>query len=360
VHTAHKPEIRKSQLCKGITVKELVSILIPAYNAGKWIEDTIESALLQTWSKKEIIIVDDGSIDSTLRIAKQFESKLVKVIFQENQGASAARNKALEYAQGEYIQWLDADDLLARNKIAEQMIFAENDITGLTLYSSPHGEFYWRPKKAVFFPNLLWTDLSPIEWITTKFSNNLWIIPAGWLVSRKLTEKAGPWNEQLTLDDDGEYFCRVVAASERIKFVREARSYYRQSGLAQLSRSTSNEAFQSLFLAQKLSIQHLKSLEDSEKTRRASVEYLQGLYQFLAPEQPKLLADIESLIIELGGNIKDSKVYWKLKVLDKLFGMKTSNNLVTLCRKVKFLAIVKWDELLYKTSKKWKTKDYSN
>jgi glycosyltransferase involved in cell wall biosynthesis len=337
-------------------MKKLVSILIPAYNAGKWIEDTIESALSQTWGKKELIIVDDGSIDSTLRIAKKFESKLVKVISQINQGASAARNKALEYAQGEYIQWLDADDLLAPNKIAEQMVYAINDKTGLTLYSSPYGEFYWRPEKAVFLTNLLWSDLSPIEWISIKFSKNLWIIPAGWLVSRKLTEKAGPWNERLTLDDDGEYFCRVVAASERIKFVREAKSYYRQSGSAQLSRSTTSEAFQSLFLAQKLCIQHLQSLEDSEKTRRASVEYLMGFYQFLYPENPNLLAEIESLIIELGGKIKNRQVHWKIETIKKLFGMKIALKLVTLYRKVKFMTLFKWDELLYRTSKKRKVK----
>ena len=95
----------------------LVSILIPAYNSGKWIRFTIESALSQSWPNKEIIIVNDGSEDNTLQIAKQFESKIVKVITQENMGASSARNKALSLAQGDYIQWLDSDDLLTSNKI---------------------------------------------------------------------------------------------------------------------------------------------------------------------------------------------------------------------------------------------------
>ena len=101
---------------------ELVSILIPSYNAEHWIAETIESALSQTWDNKEIIIVDDGSTDQTLQIAKKFESTLVKVISQENRGANVARNKALEFAQGDYIQWLDADDVLSPLKIEMQMM----------------------------------------------------------------------------------------------------------------------------------------------------------------------------------------------------------------------------------------------
>ena len=60
---------------EGDIVPELVSILIPAYNAEKWVGDTIRSALHQTWPNKEIIVVDDGSTDNTLKVAKTFESK---------------------------------------------------------------------------------------------------------------------------------------------------------------------------------------------------------------------------------------------------------------------------------------------
>src|SRR5438045_4211310 len=99
----------------------LVSILIPAYNAENWLADTLRSALAQTWPNKEIILVDDGSTDRTLAIARQFQSPSVRVHAQPNQGASSARNAALALAQGEYIQWLDADDLLGRDKITKQM-----------------------------------------------------------------------------------------------------------------------------------------------------------------------------------------------------------------------------------------------
>src|ERR1700677_199622 len=99
----------------------LVSILIPAHNAQKCVAETIRSALAQTWSRKEIIVVDDGSTDHTLAVARRFESESVKIFASKNQGAAATRNYAFQFSQGEYIQYLDADDLLAPDKIERQL-----------------------------------------------------------------------------------------------------------------------------------------------------------------------------------------------------------------------------------------------
>src|SRR5262245_46415498 len=121
----------------------LVSILVPACNKAEWIAETVESALAQTWENKELIIVDDGSRDRTLEIIKRFESESVKVVAQENQGACAARNKAYSLAQGSYIQWLDADDLLHPQKIENQMTRAANRDERLRLKTSAFGSFYF-------------------------------------------------------------------------------------------------------------------------------------------------------------------------------------------------------------------------
>src|SRR6266436_3094234 len=146
-------------------MKPLVSILIPAYNAEPWLAETIGSALGQTWPNKEIVVVDDGSRDRTLSIARQFASKCVSVVTQENQGASAARNRAFELCQGDYIQWLDADDLLWADKIAKQMAAAQECQDKRRLLSSSWGYFMYRPSRARFLPTPLWCDLSPIEWL---------------------------------------------------------------------------------------------------------------------------------------------------------------------------------------------------
>jgi glycosyltransferase involved in cell wall biosynthesis len=101
-------------------VKPLVSILMPAYNAEETIYCSIRSALGQSWDRKEIIVVDDGSRDRTAEVAGRFGSK-IRLVSTENHGAAAARNRALELSSGDYIQWLDADDILAPDKIERQL-----------------------------------------------------------------------------------------------------------------------------------------------------------------------------------------------------------------------------------------------
>src|SRR6516225_4031905 len=133
-------------------MKPLVSILIPAYNSQEWLAPTIESALDQTWTRKEIIVVDDGSKDRTLEIAKSFVAKGVKVIEQSNQGAAAARNTAFAASQGDYIQWLDADDLLEPDKIEAQIRAIDAATTPRTLLSGAWGYFIYRTRKARFVP----------------------------------------------------------------------------------------------------------------------------------------------------------------------------------------------------------------
>src|SRR4051812_10472186 len=102
-------------------MKPLVSIVIPAYNAERWIAYTLQSAIGQTWPHKEIIVVDDGSTDRTGEIARRFASNEISVVSIPNQGAAAARNHGLHLSQGDYIQWLDADDVLAPDKIERQL-----------------------------------------------------------------------------------------------------------------------------------------------------------------------------------------------------------------------------------------------
>src|SRR4029453_2589826 len=150
----------------------LVSILIPAYNAERWISDTIRSAIAQTWPQKEIIVVDDGSTDRTLAMVRQFESNNVRVVTHPNQGAATARNKALSLSRGDYIQWPDPDDLPSPDKIACQMQTAEQARDRRMLLSSSWGYFRSRPHKAKFIPTPLWCDLTPTEWLIRKGEGN--------------------------------------------------------------------------------------------------------------------------------------------------------------------------------------------
>lgn len=299
----------------------LVSILIPTYNAERWISDTIQSALDQTWKSKEVIIVDDGSKDNTLTIARRFASKKILVVQQENQGASAARNKAFSLCQGEFVQWLDADDLLSPDKIAAQVALSERLATRRLLISSPWGYFFHRPDRATFLKTPLWDDLSPVEWLIRKMGQNLHMQTATWLASRELTAAAGPWDTRLISDDDGEYFCRVLLASEGVRFVPEVRVYYRVSGATSWGNlGRSRKKLEAQWLAMQMHIQCLRSLEDSKRVRVACVHYLQTWFPYFYPEQKDLVSQFETLAGELGGALQLPLLSWKYAWIQKTFG----------------------------------------
>jgi glycosyltransferase involved in cell wall biosynthesis len=142
-------------------MRPLVSILIPAHNAEAWISGRLRSTFAQTWERKEIILVDDGSTDQTLAVPRRFESEQVRVVTQKNQGATAARNNAFSLYHGDYIQYLDADDLMGLDKVATQMNAVGPSPNYWTLLSESWGKFLDRYHRTKFIQSALWCDLSP-------------------------------------------------------------------------------------------------------------------------------------------------------------------------------------------------------
>jgi len=322
----------------------LVSILIPAYNAGTSIAETIGSALAQTWARKEIIVVDDGSTDDTPAVARAFASKEISVVTQKNQGAAAARNKAFSVAQGDYIQWLDADDLLSSDKVASQMEARERGCTERTLLSCGWGDFIYRPRTAKFVPTPLWCDLTPTEWLMRKLALNLHMQTATWLVSRTLTEAAGLWNTRLLGDDDGEYFCRVLRASDGVRFVPDARVFYRKSGFGRLSYiGASDRKMDAQLASMRLHIDYLLAFEDSRRTRAACVNYLQTWLPNFHPARPDIVTEAEKLAVSLGGELQSPRLSWKYEWIRWLFGWKAARTAEMELRRLKWNVLRAWD-----------------
>ena len=329
-------------------MRPLVSILIPAYNAERWIAETINSALRQTWPAKEIIVVDDGSRDETLRIARRFESKNVTVVTQENRGAAAARNRAFNLCQGDYIQWLDADDLLGADKIEKQIETLGPYSSEHTLFSCAWAYFYYRTDRANFAPTQLWCDLSPVDWLIRKMEHNLHMPPANWLVSRNLTQDAGPWDTRLSLDDDGEYFCRVILASDGIRFVPNVKIFYRKSGAGSLSSfDESYKKLESLFLSMQLHIQYVRSLEDSERVRAACLNYLQTRFPLFYPEQVAFVHELQEIATSLGGRLESPPLPWKYIWMQKLFGWAMLKRTRRLYNRCKWSIVRCWEKALF-------------
>lgn len=265
----------------------LVSIIIPVYNAESYLAETIKSALEQTWQNKEIIIIDDGSTDNSLHIAKNFECDLVKVLFQQNKGASAARNIGLKEAKGEYIQFLDADDLLSNNKIEVQINLLLNLPGYLALCATVHFQNGTEPTSPLIQHD--WyaegSD-NPVDFLIKLYGGGPtyggMIQPNAWLVPNDVITKAGFWNEDLTVDDDGEFFCRVVLASSGITYAADAVNYYRKFNNANsLSGQKNSQASYSILKSTDLKTSYLLSRTDNQNAKMAlSRLYYENAFSF--------------------------------------------------------------------------------
>ena len=329
-------------------MKPLVSILVPAYNAEKWIGETLRSAIAQTWEPKEIIVVDDGSKDRTLEMARQFEGEGVRVISQANMGAAAARNTAFAESHGEFIQWLDADDLLSTDKIALQMAVAEQMGNSRVLLSCGWARFLYRYHRARFESTALWSDLVPRDWLVRKMGLNLYMQTATWLVSRELAVAAGPWDTRMLGDDDGEYFCRVLLASERVRFVPDAKVYYRTAGPGSLSYiGGSDRKREAQWLSMQLHMKYLLTLEESEETRAACVTFLQNWMIFFYPERPDVFKMANEKAKSLGGELRTPKPSWKYAWIQSIFGPRIAWMAQGHLSRIKLWVVMFGDKVLY-------------
>ena len=335
-------------------MNDLVSVLIPAYNAEEWITDTIRSALAQRWPRKEIVIVDDGSTDETLAVARRFASKNVQVVTQKNQGAAASRNKAFFLCQGDYIQWLDADDLLSEDKVAKQMEAREHGCSTRTLLSSSWGDFMYRPRRARFSPTALWCDLTPTEWLIRKMGQHVHMQTATWLVSRELSEAAGPWDTRLLGDDDGEYFCRCLLASDGVRFVPEGKVLYRMTGSGRLSYvGRSSRKMEAQWRSMQLHIEYLRSLEDSGRARAACVAYLQTYLVDFYPQRLDIVSEAERLATDLGGRLEPPRLSWKYEWIRLVLGWRLAKRMEECLRHIKWSSLTLWDKMLLRCEGQW-------
>jgi glycosyltransferase involved in cell wall biosynthesis len=330
-------------------MKPLVSILIPAYNSEEWIAYTLQSAIAQTWPRKEIIVVDDGSSDRTAEVARRFASNEVSVVTKENGGAAAARNRALQLSQGDYIQWLDADDVLAPDKIEKQIAALGEVANKKILLSAPWAHFSYRTNRARFVPTSLYQDLSPLEWLLRKMSENLHMQTGTWLTSRELADAAGPWDTRMISDDDGEYYCRVLLASQGTRFVPDAKVFYRITSSSRWSFvGTSDKKKEALLLSMKLHVRYLRSLEESERVRQACLAYIQTWYHNFYPDRPDLMAELQELAAQLDGHLEVPRLRWKYAWMKPIFGLKAAKRAQMVLPQLKASMLRNWDKAMYR------------
>ena len=272
---------------KLMTSQPLVSVLIPCYNSERWVAETLDSVLAQSWINIEVIVVDDGSTDHSIDVVKGYVQRGIKLICQSNKGAAAARNAAFLASRGEYVQFLDADDLLSANKIESQLrrLIVNPDAVAVCQW----GRFYNNVSNLILNPDDTWRDLDPIDWLVAAWINGEGtLFPALWLVPREVVVKAGPWREDLSLNDDGEFFTRVVLASKQVLYCNEATAYYRSGIFSSLSKTRSIQAWQSGFMAIQSCVNSVMQTEDSARVRRCCALLWQVYAHSAYPYEKKL------------------------------------------------------------------------
>jgi glycosyltransferase involved in cell wall biosynthesis len=199
----------------------VVSILIPVYNAERWIEQTIESALSQTWPAKEVIVVDDGSTDRSLEIIRRFEGR-IHWETGPNYGSNVARNRLLELSHGEWLQYLDADDYLLPEKVERQVEFVRQ-----------------HPDCDIIFSPVIWEKVQNGSRISVETQlprvHDPWILLALWylpqtggpLWRRSALEQIGGWRVGQPCCQEHELYFRMLAADCRVEFCEGCFAVYR-------------------------------------------------------------------------------------------------------------------------------------
>lgn len=277
-----------------------VSVLIPCFNAQPYIAATLESALAQTWSKSEIIVVDDGSTDGSTEQIERFGERGVVLLRQENAGAAAARNRALAAGTGDFVLFLDAGDLINPEHISSLVAVIADAPRCVAM--SQWDRFHGSPTEASFPLRPGYRDASGVDWLVQEWADARPMMQSGmFLIPRALLSELGTWHERLSLIDDFEFFARIIVGSDGVRFAPAAHLYYHSGVAGSLSGRRSRKAVESAFLSAMLATQHLLSAENSPRTRRVCANVLQDFEYTYYPDHADLRERIRTRVAELGG-----------------------------------------------------------
>lgn len=225
-----------------------VSILIPCYNSEEFLGETLLSCVRQDYPEVEIIVVDDGSSDKSCEIAKEWASKYdnIQVFRQPNSGACRARNLAFEHSSGDYIMYLDADDIISPNKISEQ-VAALSVQSSTAVATGRWARFHDSLEGCVYEPVHCSKNYgSGKELLFELWETGEMFATSSYLVPRHLIIEAGPWIDGLKKNQDGEYFSRVLLKCGSVRYCPESTSYYRTGEYDSVSKDNSKAKVEAL------------------------------------------------------------------------------------------------------------------
>lgn len=313
----------------------LVSIIIPVYNSSAFLQKSLESILQQTYPNLEIIVIDDESTDSSYSIAKQFESKGVKVLQQQNAGAAVARNTGLANATGFYIQFMDADDYLSPNKIEEQVKALEVNAGSVAVcnYIQFVNEEDLDNKKDISYQDqFIFSSDNPAEFLINLWGGNGldgFVQTNCWLTPKSLVDEVQGWRNYRSVDDDGEFFARLLLKSRGIVHTKNCIVYYRHSkNEVHLSGNKNFHLLKNMLLTIDLKYAYLSNYINNPNCRIAFAKqyFYYAVYNY--PENKTLSKIAEKRFRQLDIKVTTPMLGGKVfMMLDKLFGWKVARKI---------------------------------
>ena len=307
----------------------LVSVLMPLYNKQAYVAEAITSVLNQTYPNIELIIIDDGSTDGSFEVAIQFISSKVQVFKQENRGVSAARNVAFKHSKGDFIQYLDADDVLESQKLAEQVniLRGQNEpvlVTAKRYYFKENVDNHWQlPNMPILEKNY---D-NNVDFLLDEVSSSAFV--HSWLIPRALIVKAGNWHESMTIFEDRDFYLRLVFSANQIIYSPNSICYCRfPMGDHQAKRSKKSDFGAVLDYFSRFEHQLLHGNQDLHSKCRSALACLYKKLLNIADDK-KTINELKKRSVRLG-LVPDCSQSAFIELCTKALGIKNTFRLIYL------------------------------
>lgn len=316
------------------TSPSLVSIIIPCYNAASWLQETVQSCLAQSYRPIEIIIIDDGSTDESLEIIRSLHSQFPDIVRYEvcsNQGGSAARNRGFALSHGEYIQWLDADDLLAPQKLqlqASALASGKFDLVSgrwRHLHEQVPGRFVAGPLKQP----VLTTDP-----VADMISAEGWAPPAAYLMTRDIIEQVDGWDENLRCLQDVDLTLRIAMAGGRFALVPQLTAWYRRPVRVTVSTRDRQAFKQACFDNYVRVLNFAESQGWTEQRRQVLLRSLSMLIRLSVGQDRRMFENSLRLIAEIDPQYVPEGTLM-LRALVQLFGYQRAEHIALRYRQIR-------------------------
>lgn len=309
---------------------KLVSIIIPVFNASLFIEECLTSVINQTHQNIEIIIVNDGSTDDSFEVISNFiegDTRFL-LINQENKGCSAAKNKGLELVKGDYVQYLDADDILSKDKIEQQVYALEKQLNSIAVCKTAIISCKIDNVFGEINTEMIKKQGSGLEFLLRLLGSegvSGMVQPNAYLIPKVIAEKIGSWNEDISPspDEDGEYFGRALIQAEYVIFTEGINYYRKLETNASLSQVYSHQRVFNLIKTVDEKFKHIFEIEKSERTQKLfQLNVSQVAYQF-GLDYPELLGFSKDLLKQ--NKYKKLKVNypWRFRLIATLIGFES-------------------------------------